>query len=141
MSSESSDMAARRLELLRQKTALEAEADEIKGQLSRAKSRAFTTGNYGDSDWFRRAEMALRHKQRQAQDIANQLSALRAERQAAHHKEYHKRFWALANAMRDLADDLALDADERPGDVATGLREASSDIVRLLCEHNAMDDS
>lgn len=61
-------------ELLALKARLMDEMDDIQSQLDRAKARAAETGEYADSDWFRRAEFARKRRGRAVQKIDLALS-------------------------------------------------------------------
>lgn len=59
----------------------------IKEQIARAKSSAAQTGDYADTDWFHRANRALRHKQAAHQILLREIGFLSASRrQVAHVK-------------------------------------------------------
>lgn len=59
---------------------LEGEAGDINEQLSKAKLKAYSDGVYSDSDWFIRANGALRFKKKHIQRIQGEFARRKGER-------------------------------------------------------------
>jgi chromosome segregation ATPase len=83
-----------------------AEIDErraaIKGQIEQAQATRQATGVYADSDWFRRANGALRHLGVERNEVAREIGegnrSLRALNNQLHRDSFH-------NAVRDVVDE------------------------------------
>jgi hypothetical protein len=81
------------------------EIADIKEQIGRAKANAQATGDYSDSDWYHRANRALRHKQaehqrllRSAADARRLLRRLESEEKVSE-RTFERVFMAEAKAL------------------------------------------
>lgn len=74
-------------DLLEERLELQKDLDEIKAQLSRAKTRVWESGEYSDPEWFRKAESAQRYKGRLILEIQNRLTALKEKRREEYAEE------------------------------------------------------
>lgn len=59
---------------LQRRHELEAEADRLEGELQLAKTRAKTTGEYADPEWFVSTQLRIKQLRREAQAIGQQLN-------------------------------------------------------------------
>lgn len=70
------ELIMRRDQIMIEKSQNLEDLGSIRNQVDTAKTRALAEGQYADSDWFRRAQSALRHKGRLDQDLATELSSV-----------------------------------------------------------------
>lgn len=81
-----------------------ARSHSIRAQLDDAKSKAALTGDYSDSDWFRRAEGAKRACSRKLQQIQNDIGTTKRkikQLNREHGESEHKCFVRAAFKMLD----------------------------------------
>lgn len=67
-----SDLKTRLLDVL-------SDINRVKDQISRAKSKAASTGDYSDTKWYRSANAALNHLKLEHQTILLQISEVKAQ--------------------------------------------------------------
>jgi chromosome segregation ATPase len=83
-----------------------AEVDEkraaIKGQIEKAQHDRHVTGEYADSDWYRRAKGALRHLGIERADICREIGEVSREVRALNDQVNRNTFH---RAVRDIVDD------------------------------------
>ena len=73
----------------------------IKAQIAEAKGIAAETGDYSDSDWFHRANLALRFKGREHQALQLEFGKRRKEERRQRNDTFER---AFIDAARDLLD-------------------------------------
>jgi len=78
-----------------------AEIAEIKAQIGEAKGIAAETGEYSDTEWFHRANLALRLKGREHQALQIEFGRRRKEERRAHNSRIERAFIDAARARLD----------------------------------------
>ncbi len=79
------------------------EIAEIKAQIGEAKGYAAETGEYSDTEWFHRANLALRLKGREHQALQFEFGRRRKEERRAHNATIERAFIDAARARLDYA--------------------------------------
>lgn len=78
-----------------------AEIAEIKAQIGKAKGIAAETGEYSDTEWFHRAQFALRLKGREHQALQLEFGRRRKEERRARNDSVERAFISVAKAKLD----------------------------------------
>ena len=73
-----------------------AEIAKIKAQIGKAKGHAAESGEYADTDWYNRANLALRLKGRERQVLQLEFGMRRKEERKAHNSTIERAFIAAA---------------------------------------------
>ncbi len=80
----------------------------IRAQIGEAKGRAAVNGEYSDSGWFHRANLALRLKGRDHQSLQVELGKRRREEKKAHSDTVEQAFIDVARSRLDYTTFRAL---------------------------------
>lgn len=90
-------------DLLELKVLVDDEIGHIAEQLTEAKAKAASTGDYSDADWYRRATSAKRIKGRLSQRIQNELARRkRARIESNAHQQREGKLHFLLEAMNQV---------------------------------------
>ena len=98
--------AMTRDELLKLKSQIDGSKMRIDSQLSDAKAKVHTTGQYADPDWYRRAQHAAKRMGRQSQTVQIELA-----RQKSLQKERSRAEVPLSQYFLDVARE-EMDSDD-----------------------------
>lgn len=98
-----------------------AEMAEIKAQIGKAKGYAAETGEYSDSDWFHRANLALRLKGREHQALQLEFGKRRKEERRDYNASLEHAFIDAARTKLDattfrlIMDEALANTGNAPG--------------------------
>ena len=73
----------------------------IKRQINEAKSKAASTGDYSDTDWFHRANAALRYKGVEHQSLLQEKGKRSRAKKEAHTNTFERAFLQAARQILD----------------------------------------
>lgn len=115
------DMIADGLSLDEQNDALLDKIAHLKLQISEAKGRAATTGDYSDANWFNRANHALRMFQREHQQCLREIGDRNKKQRREPSITFERHFMRAARARLDPDLYESLLEEAREGSLADGV--------------------